>query len=63
MRECELGTRKELFNTALTLFNWAVREVRKGHTITSYNEHTESLEKVLLPALQSVAARREETAA
>ncbi len=62
MRECELGTRKELFNTALTLFSWAVREVRKGRSITSYDERSESLEKVLLPGLAAVAARGEEAA-
>ena len=38
MKVCGVSTKKELFNNALTLLEWAVREVRKGNSIASVND-------------------------
>ena len=54
MRSCELGSRKELFNVAMSLFNWSVQESRKGRKIASYDPERDHIETVLLPALESV---------
>ena len=59
--QCELCTRKELFNSAMTLFNWAVKESAKGRKVASYGEGSD-METVILPALENVspsAPRRE----
>lgn len=52
---CGLSSKKELFNNSLALMKWAVEETRKGRRIASYNEATDELELVALPALSMVA--------
>lgn len=52
--ECGLETRKELFNVAMTLFNWAVKETRNGRKIASYDPLADEVETVLMPALEYV---------
>lgn len=51
---CGLSSKKELFNNSLALINWAVQETRKGRRIASYNEKTDEIELVALPALNFV---------
>ena len=53
--DCDLGSRKELFNAAMTLFNWAAQEVQKGRRVASYDETTDEVEKVHFPALSNLA--------
>lgn len=38
MMETGVPTKKELFNNALTLLKWAVRESKRGHSIASVDE-------------------------
>jgi hypothetical protein len=57
MTFCDLKTRKELFDNAMTLFEWAVQEVRAGNEIASYNRSTEHVEVVRLPVLDNAARR------
>jgi hypothetical protein len=52
--DCDFGSRKELFSTAMTLFNWAVQEVQKGRRVASYDETTDEVEKVHFPALSNL---------
>lgn len=61
--DCELGSRKELFNAAMTLFNWAVQEVQKGRRVASYDEKTDEVEKVHFLALSNLSEARSSTAA
>ena len=35
MRETNIATRKELFNNALTLFQWAIKAKRAGRIVAS----------------------------
>jgi hypothetical protein len=51
MRLCELPTKKDLFNNALTLFQWAVSEKLNGHTIASIDERTKKYRELQMPAL------------
>ena len=53
MESCGLEERKDLFNAAMTLFDWAVREVDRGRKIASYDEEADSVEVILLPALEN----------
>ena len=57
MRVCDIATKKELFNNALTLLEWAVREVRKGNSIASVNEEEERYRHLEMPVLSNAAAR------
>ena len=54
MRETKMTTRKELFNNALTLFQWAVKAKRAGRMIASIDEQDKSAKELLMPALESV---------
>ncbi|HEY2884084.1 MAG TPA: hypothetical protein VGJ08_02580 [Rhizomicrobium sp.] len=53
---CGLVTKKELFNNALTLFEWAVDSVRQGRTIASLNEEEQKYRELETPALRTAAA-------
>ena len=55
--ETGLTTNKELMSSALALFGWAVREVKRGRTITSMDEVNGKYKEVWMPALENVAAR------
>jgi hypothetical protein len=57
MSFCDLKTRKDLFDNAMTLFEWAVHEVRAGKEIASYNRNTEHVEVIRLPVLDNAARR------
>lgn len=54
MLETDLRTRKDLFNNALTLFQWAVEERRRGRIIASIDEDDLRYKELVLPALSAV---------
>lgn len=54
---CDLRTRKDLFDNAMTLFEWAVDEVRKGNQIASYDRGSDHVEIVRLPVLENAARK------
>ena len=49
-------TRKELFNNALTLLEWAVKEKKQGRSIASVDEQDKKLKELIMPALENVPA-------
>jgi hypothetical protein len=57
MTFCDLKTRKDLFDNAMTLFEWAVEEVRKGNQIAAYDRKNDHVEIVRLPVLDNAARR------
>lgn len=59
MKDTDLSTRKELFNNALSLFEWAVKEAKKGNVIASVNEKEDSYREIHMPALSAAAAHVE----
>jgi hypothetical protein len=56
MDVCELETRKDLFNSALSLFEWAVKEAIEGRSVASVDRERKHYTELTMPAL--VCARR-----
>jgi metal-responsive CopG/Arc/MetJ family transcriptional regulator len=56
MRETKVTTRKDLFNNALTLFQWAVKAKKAGRIIASIDEEAETSKELVMPALENVTA-------
>ncbi len=54
MAESGIKTKKELFNNALTLFEWAIKERKAGKTIASVDEKAKRYKELLMPALSAV---------
>jgi len=48
---------EDLFDNAMTLFQWAVEEVMRGNVIASYNRSTEHVEVVRLPVVENAARK------
>jgi hypothetical protein len=57
MATCHIDTRKDLFNSALSLFEWAVLEVSKGKMIASVDNEAMRLTELSMPALLGVDRR------
>jgi metal-responsive CopG/Arc/MetJ family transcriptional regulator len=54
-----IRTRKELFNNALTLLDWAVQERKAGRFIASVDDDQTRLREILLPVLQAIKPEQE----
>ena len=48
------GTKKDLFNNALSLFRWAVEERKSGRIIASIDGEEKSVREVVMPALSDL---------
>lgn len=57
MQEARISTRKDLFNNALTLFEWAIEERRAGRSIASVDEQNKKYKELVMPALAAVAPK------
>jgi hypothetical protein len=57
MGETRAESYKELFNNALSVFEWAVDEAKKGNSIAAVNEKEEVYRVLVIPALEGVAKR------
>jgi hypothetical protein len=55
MERCEFSTRKELFDNAMSLFEWAVEAASKGKQVALYDEAADHVERVHFPALIAAA--------
>jgi hypothetical protein len=58
MKETGVQTKKELFNNALTLLKWAVREAGRGNSIASVDEARGKYRELHMPILSSGALER-----
>jgi hypothetical protein len=56
MSESGTQTKKELFNNALTLLEWAVKETKRKRVIASVDEGTSTYNELHMPILSAVAA-------
>jgi metal-responsive CopG/Arc/MetJ family transcriptional regulator len=54
MGKTKLTTRKDLFNNALTLFQWAVKAKEAGRMIASLDEESGTAKELVMPALENV---------
>ena len=52
-----IRTRRELFDNAFTLFEWAVQQAMRGWTVAAVDEETGQFQPLLMPALSN--ARRD----
>lgn len=59
MKAARITTRKDLFNNALTLFEWAIQERQSGRSIASVDEDNKKYKELVMPALMAVTARSE----
>ena len=57
MAFCDLKTRKDLFDNAMTFFEWAVHEVMAGRQIASYDSLEDSVQVVRFPVLDNAARK------
>jgi hypothetical protein len=55
MGKTNLRTQKDLFENALALFGWAVKEVSRGRVIASLDEEAKTYGELHMPALMNVA--------
>lgn len=55
MAATDIDTRKDLFNNALALFEWAVAERQRGYEIGSYSTSDKEVNTVHMPSLISAA--------
>jgi hypothetical protein len=49
---------KELFNNALTMLEWAIKEVNNGNEIAAVNEEDKVYRVFITPLLERVAKKR-----
>ncbi len=55
MDSAKIRTKKELLNNALTFFEWALDEVRKGHSIASVDEKSGKYREIMMPVFRNIA--------
>jgi hypothetical protein len=54
MREGKVRTKKDLFNAALTLLRWAMKERKAGRVIASVDEARDTYKELEMPVLSEV---------
>lgn len=54
-----IATKKELFNNAISLLNWAIGEIEKGNSIASFSKVENSIETLRMPIFDNVRKRTE----
>lgn len=54
MQECDIRTKKDLFNNAITLLKWAVNKRKSGYQIVAVNSDTDNYIELEMPALCAV---------
>jgi len=62
MKDCGVETKKELFNNALSLLKWAIRETKKGNVIASVDEENGNYRELQMPIFETVRPHRERVA-
>jgi hypothetical protein len=55
MEKCDIESRKDLFNNALTIFEWAIQEVGKGFRIAAVNDQSQEKTVLSMSALNNVS--------
>jgi hypothetical protein len=55
MKVCGIESRKDLFNNAITLLEWATGEVINGRKLASFDDKTKERTILSMPALNTAA--------
>ena len=58
MEVCGIESRKDLFNNAVALLEWATGEVGEGRKIASFNDSTKERTILSMPVLSAAAKPR-----
>ena len=58
MDRCGLSTKKDLFNNAITLLEWAIAETEKGNSIGAISRERKEYEILRMPILDHVVESR-----
>lgn len=53
-KETNFSTRKELFDNAFTLFQWALDEVKKGNKVGSFNDGEDDFTEIMMPVFNKI---------
>lgn len=53
-----MASRKELFNSAITLWQWAIEQVRRDREIVSANKERDDFEILRIPTLEAARKKR-----
>ena len=56
MQETGVQSKKELFNNALTLLKWAIKETRNGNSIAAVDEKHGKYRELQMPILSHAAS-------
>lgn len=59
MAESGLETYKDLFNNALSAFEWVLDEAKHGRSIASVDESNKTYRVLVMPAIQQVASKEQ----
>ncbi|ELB1485196.1 TPA: hypothetical protein NGU80_004753 [Vibrio parahaemolyticus] len=54
MDKCGISTRKELFNNALTILEWALEESERGHEVAAIDRDAKQFYALRMPILSEV---------
>lgn len=58
MEQVGVETYKDLFNNALSLFEWAIQEAEKGRTLASIDEEAGKYRELAMPIIDRIVKRR-----
>jgi len=58
MEKAGIATRKDLFNNALSLLAWAIKEREDGNLIAAINEATDTYKELVMHPLETAAKKR-----
>jgi hypothetical protein len=57
MEQVGVETYKDLFNNALSLFEWAIQEAEKGRTLASIDEQAGKYRELAMPVIDRIVNR------
>ena len=60
MKESGIDSYRDLFNTSLTLFQWAIQQTKEGKVVASVDETAQKYTEVQMDALIYVAEKHTE---
>lgn len=62
MKDAGISTHKELFNNALTLLYWAVKQVKDDRIVASVDEKNEKYEELQMEIFDNLKKKNQENA-
>ena len=54
MEDTAISTKRDLLNNALTFFEWAIKEIKKGRVIAAIDEKENRYVALVMPSLSKV---------